>query len=284
MKTYLDYIQQIEDTTQLARQLPLGTAPMPEHPALAPDAPKVLIFSPHPDDEAIIGALPLRLLKENGYRIINVAVTLGSLQERQAGRAEELRNACRYLGFDLQFASPHGLADINLATREKYTAQWQRSIDCIAAILHKHQPAVIFIPHEADWNSTHIGTHFLVTDALQQLKDITCHVIETEFWQAMETPGIMVESSQEDTAQLTTALSFHIEEVKRNPYHLNLPAWMQDNVRRGSEHLAGQGGQAPRFSFATLYRYRIWKQGQLTTCTHINPFWGINDTISTLFN
>ena len=55
-----------------------------------------------------------------------------------------------------------------------------------------------------------------------------------------------------------TALSFHVGEVKRNPYHLLLPAWMQDNVRRGGELVGGQGGAAPDFSFCTLYRYRHW--------------------------
>jgi hypothetical protein len=50
--------------------------------------------------------------------------------------------------------------------------------------------------------------------------------------------------------------------VKRNPYHLSLPAWMIDNVRRGGELVGGQGGAAPDFAFATLYRLRRWRNGQ----------------------
>ncbi len=42
--------------------------------------------------------------------------------------------------------------------------------------------------------STHIGTHFLVMDALKSLPaKFECHVVETEFWGAMETPNLMVE-------------------------------------------------------------------------------------------
>jgi len=41
----------------------LGGFPKCLRPQLAPDAPKVLIFSPHPDDEVIIGGLTLRLLR-----------------------------------------------------------------------------------------------------------------------------------------------------------------------------------------------------------------------------
>ena len=38
---------------------------------------------------------------------------------------------------------------------------------------------------------------------------------------------------------------------------------MQDNVRRGGELVGGQGGAAPDFTFATLYRLRRWERGGL---------------------
>ena len=74
----------------------------------------------------------------------------------------------------------------------------------------------------------------------------------------------MAEISAEDLADLITATTFHVGEVHRNPYHLLLPAWMQDNVRRGSELVGGQGGAAPDFTFAALYRVRKWTQGRVT--------------------
>ncbi|HEV3484214.1 MAG TPA: hypothetical protein VG106_02325, partial [Vicinamibacterales bacterium] len=65
-------------------------------------------------------------------------------------------------------------------------------------------------------------------DALaRQPAAFTCHVVETEFWGAMATPNLMVESSVDDVAAMITALSFHVGEVQRNPYHLLLTAWMQ---------------------------------------------------------
>jgi hypothetical protein len=38
---------------------------------------------------------------------------------------------------------------------------------------------------------------------------------------------------------------------------------MQDNVRRGGEVVGGQGGAAPDFGFATLYRLRRWADGRV---------------------
>ncbi len=92
---------------------------------------------------------------------------------------------------------------------------------------------------------------------------ITCAVIETEFWGAMTDPNLMVESSVADLADLCAATSFHEGEVARNPYHLRLPAWMLDNVRRGGELVGGQGGNAPAVGFATLYRLSLWRNGRL---------------------
>jgi hypothetical protein len=71
----------------------------------------------------------------------------------------------------------------------------------------------------------------------------------------------MVESAEQDVVDLITALSFHVGEVRRNPYHVRMPAWMIDNVRRGGELVGGQGGAAPNFAFATLYRLRRWRDG-----------------------
>ena len=70
----------------------------------------------------------------------------------------------------------------------------------------------------------------------------------------MTDPNLMVEISAEDLADMITAMTFHVGEVTRNPYHLLLPAWMMDNVRRGGEVVGGQGGAAPDFTFAVLYR------------------------------
>ncbi len=261
---YLTYVSSIAQLVRDGKAFQLGGFPMPAHAPAAPDAPRALIFSPHPDDECIIGGLALRLQREAGYRVVNVAVTQGSNKARQQGRWDELAKACEYLGFDLVQTIPGGLEKINAKTRTNDPTHWDAAVDVIAGIIAEHQPAVVCFPHDTDWNSSHIGTHHLLVDALlRQPADFRCHAVETEFWGAMSTPNLMVESSVQDLADMMTALSFHVEEVRRNPYHLLVPAWMQDNVRRGGEVVGGQGGAAPDFLFATIYRLREWRDGAL---------------------
>jgi N-acetylglucosamine malate deacetylase 1 len=233
----------------------------PNRPAVSADAPKALIFAPHPDDEVIIGGLPLRLLRELKMNVVNVAVTLGSRVDRQAERWQELKNCCDYIGFGLVAPGERGLEGINPVTREKDPQRWSVSVKAIADLLREHRPSIIFFPHDDDWNKTHIGTHYLMLEALS-FSGLACQVVETEFWGAMDAPNLMVESSAADVADLVAALSLHVGEVARNTYHLRLPAWMIDNVRRGAELVGGQGGVAPRFAFATLYRLRRWENGR----------------------
>ena len=264
MNPYQHLVSEYARFAKEGKTYPLGNFPPLPPPQIAPDAPKVLIFSPHPDDEVIIGGLALRLLREAKWNVINVAVTQGSNKARQAGRLQELQKCCECIGFRLVQTAPNGLEGVNVKTREQEAAHWAQSVKVIAEILAKHQPRVIFFPHELDWNSSHIGTHFLVMDALKNLPaSFSCYAVETEFWGQMQTPNLMVESSAQDVADLITALTFHVGEVKRNPYHLSLPAWMIDNVRRGGELVGGQGGAAPDFVFATLYRLRKWANGKL---------------------
>jgi LmbE family N-acetylglucosaminyl deacetylase len=264
MTPYHRFVSELARLVREGKAHPLGGFAPPPRPAAAADAPRALIFSPHPDDECIIGGLAVRLQREAGMQVVNVAVTQGSRKDRQAARWDELTAACEYLGIGLVQTVPGGLERINVKTREHDSAAWQASVRVIARILEEQQPAVVFFPHDTDWNSTHVGTHYLLVDALaQQAPGFRCRVIETEFWGAMASPNLMVESSVDDLADMITALSFHVGEVQRNPYHLLVPAWMQDNVRRGGELVGGQGGAAPDFSFSTLYRLRDWTDGRL---------------------
>ncbi len=282
------YHQFVAEYTRLAtegKSWPLGGFPNCPKPQIAPGAPNVLIFSPHPDDEVIIGGLALRLLREANWRVINVAVTQGSNPARQAERLSELRACCDCIGFELLQTAPNGLEKVNLKTREQDPDYWAQSVRVIAEILAHHQPRVILFPHDADWNSSHIGTHFLVMDALQKLgNDFSCYAVETEFWGAMSTPNLTVEISPRNLGDLITALTFHVGEVKRNPYHLSLPAWMVDNVRRGGELVGGQGGTAPNFAFATLYRLRKWNRGQLQPVFQGGRAVSHTDDVRTLFH
>ena len=274
------YASLVADHARLFREgrsYPLGGFPAAPNPPVLPGAPTVLIFSPHPDDECLIGGLALRLRREKAWNVVNVAVTQGSNRARQAERFTELQAACAYMGFGLVQTAPNGLERVTPKCREEDPAFWKQSVNSIAAILESYRPTAVFVPHVADWNGTHIGTHHLVLDALAQLpQTFQTQLIETEYWGQMTRPNLMVEVPEANVADQVTGVSFHAGEVRRNPFHLLLPAWMLDNVRRGSELVGGQGGAAPDFGFATLYRASLWRDGT------VRPAWNGGRTLSIL--
>ena len=260
---YFDYAQSVQSLLKKGENLPYGNFPAPPRSALDKNAPVALILSPHPDDECIIGGLPLRLLKEGGLRIVNVAITQGSNPARKQERLQELQGACGWIGFELEQTGPDGLERIRPETPLEDPFHWSDAVATLSKIFQKYNPATIFLPHAKDWNQTHLGTHLLALDALERANDLCPILIETEYWGQMPEPNLMVENTIEEVAELLGALSHHQGELERNPFHLRLPAWMQDNVRRGAEVVGGQGGSAPDFAFATLYRVSRWVDQQL---------------------
>lgn len=261
MHGYHRFVTELERLQREARALPLGGFP-PVGQKPSPGAPVLLVFSPHPDDEVMMGGFALRLSREAGWRIVNVAVTLGSAPARRAERAAEGKACCEFIGFEQVLAAPSGLERIDGASRASDAVHWARCVERVAELLVQHAPRAVCFPHADDWNATHVGTHHLVVDALKSLGPaLRLAALETEFWGPLPAPNVMLELGADDVARLVAALSFHVGEVRRNPYHLTLPAWMIDNVRRGAELVLGQGAAAPGFTFATLYRLRRWDNG-----------------------
>lgn len=205
---------------------------------------KILILSPHPDDECIVGSLALRLKIENQAEVLNVAVTLGSKEERQTERSKELKRACEVLGFK------------TLSLSES----WRTKETELKELLKKHQPDLILAPHLKDHHPTHIKTGELLKKCLpKKLKTV---IAWTEFWAPMSKPNLLLEVPHDILALQMQALSLHTGEVKRNPYHLRLPAWMIDNVRRGSEIVSGKGTESPKMPFGVLYKLQVYHNGK----------------------
>lgn len=259
-----ELVRQIEALNRAAANgLSASEAPLNRVPA--PACGKCcVILSPHPDDECITGALALRLLRESGWRVVNLAITHGSNPERQLARAAELQSACTLLGFDNFLLAECGLVRISRASREGDLRHWAQCVGIVAAQFRALRPDLIICPHATDAQAAHIGTHLLALDALQSLgTDVEPLVAFTEYWSTMTTPNLMVEVDAHDLGDLMTALMLHAGEVSRNPYHLSLPAWMMDNVRRGAELVGRPGGPAPGYTFATLYQVMRWRGGAL---------------------
>ncbi len=271
-KRWLRYVHNTVKTLEAGKTIPIGPS---KKPLVAPRVTArkatpatVLMCSPHPDDESLVGALALRFRQEAGARVVNCAITLGSNISQKARRLGELESACRALGFELVVPDqPVGFDRVNLANRREHPEEWTAKVETLTEIFERLSPDAVLAPHAEDFNTTHIGTHFLVADALGAY--LARHgrglfpLIETEFWAELKRPNLMVGVGAETLALQLMATAEHGGEVKRNPYHILQPHRLMNNVRRGSEVLGGQGGAAQRYSFAELYRVTFMKGGEV---------------------
>ena len=262
---YLDYVRGFEEMLLDGGSL-LDAAPVP--PVLtqvSDDAPVCLIFSPHPDDEVIAGALPWRLRSEAGWRVINIAVTLGSDVGRRAARWQELARCCAHLGFELRSAT--GTPGVALERVPPFAAaaggaQRHVDVDRLSTLIQQYRPRVVVCPHAWDGHPAHIGTHDLVLAALRRAAPHwRLHMLFSEYWNTQLDPALMLPLDRQQVAILVAALGLHTGEVARNPYHLSLPAWFIDSARRGSERVGPAGGPTTGAVFAALYGWSCWQDG-----------------------
>ncbi|HUI43369.1 MAG TPA: PIG-L family deacetylase [Terriglobia bacterium] len=265
---WLEYVQRLVEAVDSGKRITLGPSAAPPVPpavsASASGGPKVVFCSPHPDDESLSGALALRLRLEANARVTNIAITLGSDEAQRERRRRELRSACRVLGFELVIPAEPGAAvaagfeSITLTARKEEPKEWAARVRSLSEVFDQEQPEAVFAPHHEDFNSTHVATHRLVTEALAahlaRRASAAVVLIETEFWHPLAEPNLMVELTPEQLAIQLTAAAEHGGEMRRNPYQLLQPCRLMDNVRRGSEVVGGQGAAAQPFTLAELYR------------------------------
>lgn len=262
-KVWLDFVRRVIETLETGSVIPVGPSAVP---LVAPEvrtggasAKKVILCSPHPDDEALVGALALRLRLEAGAEVVNCAITLGGNKAERPRRLTEVTACCAALGFRLIVLNdPHGLDSVNLRTRDTKPAEWEEKVRALSQILDQEKPEIVCLPHAEDSHPTHVGTHHLALDALavhleRQAREPVM-LVETEYWHELSSPNLMIGVSPEVEATLLMAVAEHGGEVARNPYHIRHPARLIDNVRRGSEVVGGVGAAACTFSFAELYR------------------------------
>lgn len=216
----------------------------------------VMILSPHPDDESISGSLALRLMHENNAHVVNIAVTLGSDKNRHKARTKELEGACEVLEFE------------NIILDN----DWKKKERELKSLIQKYQPQLIVCPHTRDFHPTHIKTGELLKKVLKSFKKEVFIIAWCEFWGQMSKPNLLVEVPQEILELQMRALQMHVGEVTRNPFHLRLPAWMMDNVRRGSEVIGGKGTEGKNMAYSVLYQLQLFKSNRFSSVKLSNPF------------
>jgi len=186
---------------------------------------KIIVFSPHPDDDAIgMGGTIIELVK-NGNNVLCVYITSGvsarnavkgdmPVKEKEKIRRIEAESASRILGTSIHFLNLlyfHGLK-----VKKEH-------IEEIIKLLEKENPDVVFLPHQHERHPTHKASTSIALRALKRsnltnLNELWFYEIVTP----LRTPNIIITFGEEVMEKKIEAIKAHESQIKRRRYDIGI--------------------------------------------------------------
>jgi LmbE family N-acetylglucosaminyl deacetylase len=231
----------------------------------------VLHVSPHPDDELLGAPATLMSLRDAGWRIVNLACSLGRPGDA-ARRSAELAEACRRARFELLISArlpPIG-ADADSAVSQQLLAAEIRDA------LNSSGADLVIGPSREDAHHGHLVVARAITDAIerddladddrahlavaQRSRDPSgsVHVMSWGVWRDLSTPNVLVPFGAERLAEIRNALDAHAGELERNRFERLLEGRAKANAVLGPERVFGFGSSGIAEEYAELLHDTAW--------------------------
>jgi LmbE family N-acetylglucosaminyl deacetylase len=176
----------------------------------------VLHLAPHPDDEMLGAPATLMALRDGGYRVVNLACSLGRLDQR-ARREAELREACRLGGFELRI--PERPVAMSQGEGGAYEgAAYDALHDLAAEAIAELRPEVVVSPTPHDCHPAHELVGCAVRDAIRARGRSAPRWWMWALWGPLPLPTLGVAFDAARLEEILTALAMHRQELERNDY------------------------------------------------------------------
>jgi LmbE family N-acetylglucosaminyl deacetylase len=208
----------------------------------------VVHLSPHPDDELIGAPATLMALRDAGYRIVNVACSLGGVRQSSRRKAE-LTEACTRAGFEL--VVPPGV-ETRLSGRGSVTLAHAELVELTREMIGALQPDLVLSPSPHDRHPYHETVGRAVRDALADRPCVRPRWWMWAVWGNLPFPTIGTIFGPARVDELVDALAAHAEELERNDYRQLVTGRARMNVSLGAELLFGFGSTSPSADYVEL--------------------------------
>ena len=195
-----------------------------------------LHIAPHPDDELIGAPATLMALRDAGWRIVNLACSLGR-PEQQRRREAELREACRRARFELRL--PGEPIDIS-AGCNRDTARAQVAATGAEAI-DELKPDLVVSPGPGDRHHGHQVVCEGVGDAIAGNEGSEPRWWMWALWGSLPQPTLGVRFGEQRMSEVLHSLDAHRGELAGTDYRRAIKARAELNAALAPEHLFGFG-------------------------------------------
>jgi len=217
------------------------------------ERPVVLSVAPHPDDELLGAPATLMALRDAGWRVLNLACSLGRAGDRER-RRRELEQACALAGFDLLV--PEQLPPIG---RDDDLADAQTALAAtVLATVQETGARLIVGPSPHDGHHGHEVAGRAIRDAVERGRERR-RVIFWGLWADLPFPNLLVSFGAERLAEIQAALAAHQGQLARNRYDRLLAGRAAADAVLGPERVfgfgtggLGAGGSSDAGEFAEL--------------------------------
>jgi LmbE family N-acetylglucosaminyl deacetylase len=199
------------------------------------DPPVALSVAPHPDDELLGAGALLMGLRDAGWRIVNLACSLGRPPERER-RRRELAEACRRAGFELVI--PDGLPPIG--AKDDLTQAESALSRAIGRAVTEHHPRVIVGPSPHDFHHGHEVVGRAIRHAVEA-GQVRLRVLFWGLWADLPFPTVTVWFDRVRLREIQRALEAHAGELARNRFDRLLAGRAAANAVLGPERVFGYG-------------------------------------------
>jgi hypothetical protein len=203
--------------------------------------PTAVHFSPHPDDEVLGAPGGLFELRDAGWRIVNVASSLGR-HEQQERRLRELEEACARARFELR------VDDVEPAQ-----------------VLRDLQPELVVAPCPHDPHPFHgeVARAVLAAVAAEGSPRV---VWLWNIWSGPALPSLAIELTDDRLGEIEHALAAHDGELGRTDFRRLLWARADVNGVVGAERIFGFGAPSLPFGRAELLAELTFRDGRWRLC------------------
>jgi LmbE family N-acetylglucosaminyl deacetylase len=215
----------------------------------------VLHLAPHPDDEAIGAPATLLALAGAGWRVTNLACSLGNEQARERRRGE-LEASCRLLGFDLVVAPDAVTAGpgSGMAGEDELTGVVMKTIAAM-------DPQIVVSPSPHD---RHPGHEVVARAARNAIRNLSSPARWWMYgiWGDLPLPTLITKFDLPVLEKIVSALSAHAGEVARNDYRVLVENRARANAVTGPERVFGFGSASPGIELVELCTEAGWLDGE----------------------
>ncbi len=195
-------------------------------------------ISPHPDDEALGSPSVLLALRQNGWKVVNLVVSMGRPQQRER-RSGEAVLAAKVAGFELRTPLP----PIGLSGTDDLEKGFDRTRSEVLTLLEECKPAIVVAPSPHDGHHAHELVGSAVLSAIEASGQHP-RLWLWGLWADLPFPTIFAGFGEDLMSRAQETIQCYVGEIERNDYSVLLSSRARANAILGAERVFGYGHQS----------------------------------------